>query len=91
MAGFNLVLASRFAEIDGQSLAVILRQWASSDYELSARFSGAFIKTIERFESALLLVVTAGVAALSWFVTARSRQFHSRIIETLRQHDEWPS
>lgn len=91
MAGHDFVLARRFATIDCTPFGAVLATWLHNDsIKPSAQFSGAYLRALDRIGDGFLEIGIALFIGVLIYGAWRRRRVHLHVVETLREHGEWP-
>ena len=85
----NLHFCSRFAELAGMNMAEIIRSWFHG-IDISAQYSGKFLKALERWDTAIIEFSVPGIMALMTVSARQAMKRNARILKFIEEKSNLP-
>ena len=88
MGILNLYTASKWGNIANLDNIDLVKMWFSG-IDINSNYSGAFLKSLERLETAIMQLGFALVFGIVAYNAKIQRTAYSKIIEIFKNHNKW--
>ncbi len=89
MVVLNLQAASKFAMKEGISLLTLIKYWIEG-FDISQQYTGVYLKSIDRLETAIILLVAAIICMMLAIKNRRECKRNKKLIKIIKNCDQWP-